>query len=413
MNAPHQAAWRRKVFVATALTYAGYYFGRKTFYVCKASLGQALHLDAAGLGWLGTAFLATYALGQFAAGRAGTRWGARRLVLLGMAVSILCNLGMGWAGSWQILAFWLLLNGLAQATGWPGAVATMAHWFGRAERGTVMGFWSTGYQLGAGLATTLASYVLGRAGYPAAFAAGAGVLGLAMIVFFGWQRNNPEDVGLPGVDQPEEGLDSGHEPWTRRAIVATALLGCFYFFAKFIRYALWSWVPFLLHGSYGLSEADSGYFSTIYDWASLAGAIVAGLISDRMRRGGRISVCFVFTALVVVSCLAMVGWGGNSLPLFGLCLGSIGFFLSGPDTLVSGAVAIEAAPRGRSATGAGVVNGLGSVGAVLQEVVLGNVLRDAGVQGFVLALTFSSAMALVCLGIILAQPPRTSVTKAC
>ncbi|MBX3170360.1 MAG: MFS transporter [Candidatus Eremiobacteraeota bacterium] len=395
-------SWRSKVFLSTALTYAGYYFGRKTFYVCKASLGQSLQLDAAGLGWLGTAFLATYALGQFGAGGAGTRWGARRLVLVGMALSILCNLGMGWAASWPILAFWLLLNGLAQASGWPGTVATMAQWFGRAERGTVMGFWSTGYQLGAGLATTLASYMLGRAGYPAAFAAGAGVLGLAMIVFFFWQRNSPRDVGLPAVDQEEStGENGGAEPWTRKAAGAVALLGCFYFFAKFIRYALWSWVPFLLHDSYGLSEADSGYFSTIYDWASLAGAIVAGLISDHMRRGGRIFVCFLFTILVVLSCLAMVSYGGNSLPIFGICLGSVGFFLSGPDTLVSGAVAIEAAPRGHAATGAGVVNGMGSVGAVLQEVVLGSILRDAGVKGFVLTLTLSSVLALVSLGVML------------
>ena len=152
----------------------------------------------------------------------------------------------------------------------------------------------------------------------------------------------------------------------------------------------------------------SGYFSTIYDWASLAGAVAAGFISDRVSRG-RIPVCFVFTGLVLISCLAMYQWGGNQLSIFGLCLGSVGFFLSGPDTLVSGAVAIEAAPRGHAATGAGVVNGLGSVGAVLQEVVLGNVLKDAGVHGFVMALSLSSGMALLCLGVMLTrkrQPQR-------
>jgi sugar phosphate permease len=389
--------WRRKIFLSTALTYAGYYFGRKTFYVCKAALGKALDLDAAGLGWLGSAFLASYALGQFAAGSAGTRWGARRLVLVGMAVSIACNLGMGWSASWQILAFWLLLNGIAQATGWPGTVATMSQWFARKERGTVMGFWSTGYQLGAGLSTTLAAYVLGKAGFPAAFAAGAGVLGAAMLVFFLWQRNSPRDVGLPEVDEEEISSGGAAEPWTKRSVQAVALLGCFYFFAKFIRYALWSWVPFMLHDSYGLSESNSGYFSTIYDWASLAGAILAGSLSDRVNR---ITVCFLSTALTVGACLAMVFWGSSSLTVFGICLGSIGFFLSGPDTLVSGAVAIEAAPRGRAATGAGVVNGMGSTGAVLQEVVLGSILRDAGVKGFVLALTVSSVMALLSLGVM-------------
>lgn len=395
-----------RVFLATAITYAGYYFGRKTFYVCKAALGARLHLDAAGLGWLGTGFLATYALGQFLAGRAGTRWGARRLVISGMLLSIFCNLGMGTAPNWQMLAFWLLLNGLAQATGWPGTVATMAEWFGRKERGTVMGLWSFGYQLGAGLATTLASYMLGKAGYSAAFAAGAGVLGLALIIFFAWQRNSPRDLGLPEVDQAEEDAAPGAaEAWTRQSVTAVALLGCFYFFAKFIRYALWSWVPLLLHDSYGLSGADSGYFSTIYDWASLVGAIVAGLISDRVKQG-RIPVCFVLTALVLLSCLAMVRWGGNQLPVFGLCLAAVGFFLSGPDTLVSGAVAIEAAPRGRAATGAGVVNGMGSVGAVLQEVLLGSVLRDAGVHGFVQVLSLSSGLALLCLGIVLGSRKR-------
>jgi len=75
--------------------------------------------------------------GEFNSAAIGTRIGARRLLLVGMAVSA----GRTWRSALPTTAgrSWLhVMNGFAQATGWSGNVGTMAHWFKREERGRVM-----------------------------------------------------------------------------------------------------------------------------------------------------------------------------------------------------------------------------------------------------------------------------------
>ena len=84
-------AWRYRVFAATWLSYFGYYFCRKPFYISKATLGQELGLDPEMLALVGTAYLVAYAAGQFLAGWLGDRAGPRALVLTGMAVSLATN----------------------------------------------------------------------------------------------------------------------------------------------------------------------------------------------------------------------------------------------------------------------------------------------------------------------------------
>ena len=62
--------WRRRVFAATWLSYAGYYFCRKPFFIAKPALSEELGWDPVMLGYIGTAYLIAYTLGQFVSGLA-------------------------------------------------------------------------------------------------------------------------------------------------------------------------------------------------------------------------------------------------------------------------------------------------------------------------------------------------------
>src|SRR5512138_1009029 len=94
---PEMRAWRIRVFVATWLCYAGLYFCRHAFYVAKPALTVKRGLDASALGWIGFVYLVAYTIGEFNAAAVGSRIGARRTLLVGMALSILANLGLGLA----------------------------------------------------------------------------------------------------------------------------------------------------------------------------------------------------------------------------------------------------------------------------------------------------------------------------
>lgn len=397
--------WRWRVFAATWLCYAGLYFCRKPFYIAKAGISDELGFDATQLGTIGTAYLVAYAAGQFLAGGLGLKWGPRVVLLVGMAVSLGANIWFGFGNSYATFLSLMVLNGLAQATGWSGNVATMANWFHRRERGTVMGLWATNFQAGGVMANTFAAWVLGAYGWRASFLAGSVVL-LAVWAFFLFnQRNRPEDLGLPAVEDPHGAPESADAPWTRDVLVNVALVGAFYFFVKLIRYALWSWAPFFLEKNFGLAGDDAGYLSTVFDVAGVIGVIVAGLVSDRLFGGRRATISFLLLVGLVASTAALYTVGGASPAAFGVCLALVGFTLYGPDALMTGAGAVDVGSRQKAALAAGIINGCGSLGPIVQELVIGKLYDEGGGDlGPILALLLGSAAAsLVFMGIVLAR----------
>jgi OPA family glycerol-3-phosphate transporter-like MFS transporter len=400
-----QREWRRRILVSTWLAYAGLYFCRKPFYVAKGTLVDELGFTVGELGEIGTAYLVAYTIGQFASAWLGQRRGARVLLLVGIGTSILCNVAFGFTNSyWPLFAF-MSLNGLAQATGWPAVVGTLGRWTRRSERGTVMGLWGTCYQLGGVAASMWAAFWLARLGIRGAFLMASAVLFGCWIAVALWQRNRPEDVGLPPLEPSEEGedADDAPSPWTRALITNLLLLGVFYFGIKFIRYAIWSWTPFLLEKNFGLAVDDAGYLSTVFDLAGFAGVVVAGIVSDRFFRGKRTPPSFLMVLGMMGGCAALHFVGGSSLLLFGCCLGVIGFMLYGPDSLLAGAGAVEVgSPRLAVAT-AGIINGMGSIGAVVQELVVSNLLdADGGDTGPIFAVLWgASLLSVAALSVIL------------
>jgi sugar phosphate permease len=375
------SSWRWRVFAATWLSYAGYYFCRKPFSIVKGSLGEELGIDATSLGMIGTAYLLAYTVGQFIAGAAGNRWGPRILLLIGMGVSIGTAIGFGFSNSVAMFALLMVLNGLGQAAGWSNNVGAMAAWFGREERGRVMGLWATCYQVGGVAANTLAAFVLGAYGWRYSFFAGAAVL-VAVWIFFAFnQRDSPKDVGLPELPEPVPGPgDNGEGGWswlTGPVLTNMLMVGAFYFFVKFIRYAIWSWAPYFLDLNFGLEGDDAGYFSTTFDVAGIAGVLAAGWLSDKVFKSRRAIVSLIFMVGMAASCVALFVGGQASPVIFAVLLGFVGFTLYGPDALMTGAGAMDIGSKRGATFVAGVINGMGSIGSVVQELVIGKMYDDS------------------------------------
>jgi len=402
--------WRWRVFSATWLSYACYYFARKPFYVAKASLESELGWDARMLGLAGASYLTAYALGQFLSGWFGNRWGPRIIVLSGMGVSAGANMVFGLTNSWATFLAFMVLNGLAQSTGWCGNVASMARWTRRQERGTIMGVWATNFQVGGVAANALSAFALGAWGFQWSFFAGSLVLASAWVYFFFNQRDRPEDVDLEPLEREEdEEGDQGRGwsiGWSRQVWVNVLLVGVFYFFIKFIRYALWSWSPYLLNRHFGLTGEDAGYLSTVFDLAGIFGVLSLGILSDRLFGGRRVGLCFVFICGLAASCVALYLFGGTSPAVFAVCIGFIGFTLYGPDAIMTSAGAIEVGSLRSAALAAGIINGMGAVGSILQELILGSMLTSDDMSPMFGMLLASSAMAALLLGVLVLRNRR-------
>jgi sugar phosphate permease len=414
-TAAHQH-WRDRVFIATWLSYVGFYFCRKPWSVAKSALGHEAGFDSNTLGQIGAGYLVAYAIGQFLASFMGPKLGPRLNVLGGMALSILACSLMGFTLDATLLFGLAAVNGLAQATGWSGNVGTMASWFHKHERGRVMGAWATNFTVGSLASTWVLSWVLsfGTDAAPTwrtTFFVGAAFLTVVWLVFFAFQRNCPEDVGLAPIDDPvaAEGSAAEGSPvadlaarddflglprsaWTNLLLVAG-----FYFFAKLIRYAVWSWVPFFLNRNFGLTDAAAGVYSTAFDLMGIPGVWVTGWLSDRYFQSRRGEIALIMMLGMTAACGGLLLFGHLNVGVFAVLIACVGFTLYGPDALLTGAGAMDIGSRKAATRATALISGFGSLGPIVQELWIGKrYSASSGDLGPVFTLLFGSA-ALSCV----------------
>jgi OPA family sugar phosphate sensor protein UhpC-like MFS transporter len=400
--------WRWRIFASTWLCYAGMYFCRKPYSIAKKDLGDALHFTPATLALIYSAYLVAYTAGQFLSGAIGPRFGPRAMLLTGMAVSAGTAVGFGFADQTAWFVALMILNGLAQATGWSNGVGNMAAWTPQGERGTVMGLWATNFQAGGVLANTLAAFMLARYGFRQAFFSGAVVLLLVMVFFWFNQANKPEDEGFAPLpeDTAKAGQKAAGGPWDGRTWALVLLIGGAYFGMKFIRYALWSWAPYVLQRNFGLRGDSAGYLSTVFDVCGVVGVIALGAASDRLFKGRHALASFVMILGLVGATLLAMTVGAQSALVFTGCMGAMGFTLYGPDALMTGAAVMDLVGK-NTVRASGIIGGLGAAGSVLQEVLIGSSGANLGpILGMLVA---SAVLTAGCLGafIVVARRPTS------
>ncbi len=419
---PGQTSWRWRVLLATYLGYGGYYLTRKTFTICKTTIAHDFGWNLGDTAHIWTAYLVAYMVGMFINSFVGRRWGPRLLLLGGLSLSLLCNVIFGFANSFATFLVFMFFNGLVQASGWPGSVGAVSHWLRPAERGTIMGFWSTNYLFGNMLVKSLGGFLLGTWGWRWSFW-GCTLLscGVWWLLFF-WQRSRPEDVGLKRIvaETPSEKhavQASQAERVTLKQYAQLAsnpiilAMGASYFCIKFIRYALDSWLPAFLNIQ-GLEVARASYYSQVFDFAGLGGVVLAGWALDRWFKGNWAAVCAVMGLGVIAGYLAVIWLGGSPISV-AICFGLVGFMLYGPDTLLCGAASVQVAGEKNAVAVAGLVNGLGSIGSVLQEQVIGWLVRGdvrVGIRNSNL-LALSVSIVMTCLLAVIAWRLHTIASK--
>lgn len=141
-----------------------------------------------------------------------------------------------------------------------------------------------------------------------------------------------------------------------------------YFCVKLARYTMLAWLPTYLAKVQQLSISNAAYLSTMFDIGSVLGAITAGFVGSSPRR--RIAVVILMSALAaafvsIYDRVASFGYSANTFMIF-----MSGFMIAGPDSILGGTACSDLCDSSTSGakiltSAAGLVNGMGSVGAIL------------------------------------------------
>ena len=274
-----------------------------------------------------------------------------------------------------------------------------------------MGWWATNYTIGGLLGAPLAGFAaLYFGGWRFAFFVPALVLLIIVILFFLLQKNRPQDLGLPAIEVYHEEKESGSndgeksedepaegswksitgvmkDPWV-------ILLGAVYFFLKPTRYAILFWGPLYISETLGTGMAESAFVSVSFFLAGPLSVLSAGYASDKLFQSRRMPYAVISMLLlsVVLFFFNDVAAAESKLVTAGL-LFVVGFLIFGPDSLVSATAAVDFGTRKGASTASGMINGMGSIGAVAGVTIPGFLKDSWGWEGIFIFLAVSVLIA--------------------
>jgi sugar phosphate permease len=380
-------SWQIRTFITIWITYG-------SFYLCRANMSFALPGLAAEfgfsktlLGLLGTTLFIMYSIGQFVNGQLGDKFGARKLVFVGMVVSALLNVIFSFSTAFAFMLVVWGLNGYFQSMGWSPQVKAMANWFTVKQRGKWMGLMGSCYQIGNAYSWLLASYLAAIYSWRTVFWVPAILLLISSIHFVIRLRNAPEEVGLPSIEklrQIHEGevvtigkvVEDKHMGfgYTIKMCIANPRIWAValaFFCLDIIRYGFFYWAPTFLIEAQGAEITSAGLKVAVLPLAGSAGAIITGWATGRFFQNRRAPViCICLFGLAIFSYLFYAAPPGAWLWSL-ICLAVVGFCTYGPHVLMVGHAAQDFAGRKAAASAAGFIDGFGYMGAAMTGVFTG------------------------------------------
>jgi sugar phosphate permease len=356
--------------------YVAYYLCRANFAVAQPYLLREFpDWSNAQVGVIPSLYAACYAVGQLVCGYLADRVGARRMLPAALALTALANLCVAGASSYGVLLAVWAVNGLVQSSGWPLIIATASRCTTAARRGTTIAILSTSYQAGNIFAWLLAGQLAETLGWRAVF-----WLPSILVLLVAWVvrvllAGVPEDATQPARSRSAAG-PLAPVPWRTTLSNRTLwILGLSYFCLNAVRCAFLNWSVQYMADYHGRSLHGSALVAIAVPLAGAVGAVAAGWASDFLFGGRRAPVCALSLLGVAAVCVAFVYVPQGEWRLAALLLGAAGFFIYGPDMLLSGAAAIDFAHPRAVALATGMTMSLGAAGAIFSGAGVGW-LRD-------------------------------------
>ena len=295
------------------------YLCRNTIGVAESTIRHDLDLTKEQMGWIMSAFMLPYALGQIPSARLGEKWGTRYCLPTFSIIWSIATALMGWVTSAPSLIFCRMLEGLSQAGLFPCSTMTIAKWFPITGRAFASGALGSSMALGAAFGTALGGYIVVKFGWRWMFFIFAVPGFLWAACFYQWFRNEPANHHSVSREELEKITAHSDQsdpnpneptPWLRLfSSPATWLI----FGQQTCRAAaqmfFFSWFPTFLQETRNVSVVKSGIYTMLPQLGLVAGGLIGGLIVDSIfKRTGskRLSRSAVATVSLTLCSLAVL-----------------------------------------------------------------------------------------------------------
>lgn len=379
----------RLVLLVTAAVFINY-IDRGNLATAAPLIQEELLLSASQLGFLLSAFYYGYIACMPPVGWLAERYGALRVLAVGLTVWSIATLATGFAEGFAALLVLRVLLGMGESVVFPCASKVLATSVEVQHLGVANGVFGFGYLVGPAVGTLLGGFLMSAFGWRPVF-----ILFGSLSLLWLWPWRSAAVAQSAEVHANEEQQPSFASILRQRALWG-ATLG--HFASNYGFYFILSWLPFYLVKARGFSI---GAMAVIASWAYLLNALSAllmGWAADRWIRGGR-SPDLVYKGLMALTHVSGIGCmvGMVALPAAG-SIASLFVFQVISGFSYPGVFAIPQIIAGPTAAGrwVGVQNAVGNLAGLIAPAITGILVDQTG--RFDIA--FALAAAVNVLGLI-------------
>lgn len=351
------------------------------------------------------------------------RLGARTAIVWGILIWSAATAMAGWAGLVAgVVVFLFVVRGIigvAEATVTPGSATVLASWFPDRERGVATSLWSSAGYVGLAVAAPFMGLIITTLGWQWVFWIMAAIGLIVLAIWRAWYHH-PSDHPHLHPDELTYIASSGgladraalrarrHEAQTGKAGTMATLKSIYLllkrrdmlaiFIGQYcgnaIAFFLFTWIPTYLVKDRGVDILHAGLMIAMPGVAAMTGVIASGSLIDLIfRRTGSMALSRKIPLTVgycLCATMALFPYAHSTTAIVALLTLA---FLGKGFANVGWTLIADISPPGLVGTAGGMMNTIGSIGAVVTGVTVGALVQAQG--SFNTALLFMGAHGLL------------------
>lgn len=386
---------RTQNWLVLGMTYAAMYMARYNFPLANKALSDAYGWDKAQVGAIISTATLVYGISALFNGPIADRFGGRRAMLVGAAGAFVFNVLFGLGAYMHVLGTGPLLLGYF-ATAWTlnmyfqsysalALIKVNAGWFHVSERGVFSAVFGSMIQSGRFLVFLLLAlpFVLALP-WQWRFFIPAGIVALMGVFTFFVVRDTPADANLPEFD-PQDATSGDTEKITigyvARKVFTNPIaltIAAAEFCTGLVRQGFEQWFPRYMQEVQHLELSNPVFQKNALAVVAsgIAGAFVAGYMSDRLFQHRRPPVAFIGYLLQIIA-LGIV-WKAPGLTAIVAAFMLNSMAISMVHSMLSGTASMDFGGKRAAATAAGMFDGMQYVGGSFVGYGMGTLLERFG-----------------------------------
>lgn len=394
----HTTEFRRRRalnWVTLGLTYASMYMARYNFAFANKDLSDVYGFSKSEIGSIITFSTLFYGLSAMLNGPVADKIGGKRAMLIGVSGAFLFNLIFGFSAYLGFLGTGTLLLGFL-ATVWTlnmyfqsysalAIIKVNSAWFHVSERGVFSAIFGSMIQMGRfGVYALMTIPFVVALPWQWKFFLPACFAGFFAIMTFLFVKDTPKDSNLPDFDT-QDATSGDTEKVTFKYVAKkvftnpiTITIAIAEFCTGLVRKGFEEWFPRYMQEVQNL-QLDNPIFqrnALAIVLAGVAGAFVAGMLSDKLFKSRRPPVAFFGYVLQVIS-LSIV-WQSKSLELVVIAFIINSLAISMVHSMLSGTASMDFGGKRAGATAAGMFDGMQYIGGSVMGYGAGYLLDKYG-----------------------------------